>query len=86
VDPNALRARIEEHVRRHELIEPGGDVCCLVSGGADSTCLQHALRGLGYRVSSLHVNHKLRGADSEADARFCAETLGADIVELDGTA
>src|SRR5664280_577654 len=84
VDPNALRARIEEHVRRHELIEPGGEVCCLVSGGADSTCLRHALRGLGYRVSSLHVNHKLRGADSEADARFCAETLGADVVELDG--
>ena len=84
MDPNALRARIEEHVRRHELIEPGGDVCCLVSGGADSTCLRHALRGLGYRVSSLHVNHKLRGTDSDADARFCAKTLGADVVELDG--
>jgi tRNA(Ile)-lysidine synthase len=83
VDPGALRQRIEEHVRTHELIEPGGDVCCLVSGGADSTCLQHALRELGYRVSTLHVNHKLRGAESEADARFCAE-LGAEVVELDG--
>ena len=27
----------------HELIEPGGEVLCLVSGGADSTCLFHAL-------------------------------------------
>jgi tRNA(Ile)-lysidine synthase TilS/MesJ len=34
-----LLARIEAHVRRHELIPPGGEVTCLVSGGADSTCL-----------------------------------------------
>ena len=81
---DALRARIEEHVRRHELVEPGGEVCCLVSGGADSTCLWHALGALGYRVSALHVNHKLRGAESDEDARFCADALGAEVVELDG--
>ncbi|HEU4449401.1 MAG TPA: tRNA lysidine(34) synthetase TilS [Gaiellaceae bacterium] len=77
----ALRARIEEHVRRHDLIPPGGEVVCLVSGGADSTCLRHALAALGYRVSALHVNHKLRGEESEEDARFCAERLGAEVVE-----
>ncbi|HVA29899.1 MAG TPA: tRNA lysidine(34) synthetase TilS [Gaiellaceae bacterium] len=80
----ALRERIEEHIRRHGLIEPGAAICCLVSGGADSTCLWHALGELGYRVSALHVNHRLRGADSDADARFCAEALGAEVVELDG--
>ena len=79
-----MLARIEEQIRRHELIAPGGEVCCLVSGGADSTCLWHALRGLDYRVSAVHVNHKLRGADSEEDARFCSEVLGAEVVELDG--
>jgi tRNA(Ile)-lysidine synthetase-like protein len=76
----ALRSRIEEHVRRHELIPPSGDVVCLVSGGPDSTCLWHALRTLGYRVSALHVNHKLRGAASDEDARFCAERFGAEVV------
>ena len=84
MDTAALRARIEEHVRRHELIVPGGDVCCLVSGGADSTCLWHALRALGYRVSALHVDHGLRGAESDEDARFCRDVLGAEVVELDG--
>jgi len=84
VETEALRARIEAYVRRQELIAPGAEVCCLVSGGADSTCLWHALRGLGYEVSALHVNHRLRGADSDADARHCAETLGAEVVELDG--
>jgi tRNA(Ile)-lysidine synthetase-like protein len=85
VDANRLRVRIEEHIRRHELIEPGGEVCCFVSGGADSTCLWHALGALGYRVSALHVDHGLRGAESDADARFCAETLAAEVVERDGT-
>jgi tRNA(Ile)-lysidine synthase len=81
VDAAALRARIEEHVRRHDLIPPGGEVVCLVSGGADSSCLWHALRALGYRATALHVNHGLRGAESEEDARFCAEQLGAQVVE-----
>jgi tRNA(Ile)-lysidine synthetase-like protein len=76
--------RIEATIRGHGLIEPGGEVCCLVSGGADSTCLWHALGVLGYRTSALHVNHKLRGADSDADARFCARELGAEVIELDG--
>ncbi|WP_411277890.1 tRNA lysidine(34) synthetase TilS, partial [Gaiella sp.] len=76
----AVRARIEAHVRERGLIEPGGEVCCLVSGGADSSCLWHALRALGYGVSAVHVNHGLRGEESEADARFCAEALGADVI------
>ena len=77
----ALRSRIEEHIRLEDLISRGGDVVCLVSGGADSTCLWHALGALGYRVTALHVNHKLRGAESDEDARFCRERLGAEVVE-----
>ena len=76
--------RVEEHIRRHELIEPGGAVLCLVSGGADSTCLHHVLRELGYRVSALHVDHGLRGAESDEDAAFCARELGAEVVAAPG--
>jgi tRNA(Ile)-lysidine synthetase-like protein len=86
VDAAALRARIEAYVRRHDLITPGGEITCLVSGGADSTCLWHALGALGYRVSALHVNHGLRGRGSEEDARFCAERLGAEVVDGRGGA
>jgi tRNA(Ile)-lysidine synthase len=75
-------ARIEEHVRRNGLIAAGGEVTCLVSGGADSTCLWHALGALGYRVSALHVNHGLRGAESIEDARFCRDVMGAEVVEV----
>jgi tRNA(Ile)-lysidine synthase len=77
-------ARIEAHIRRHELIEPGGEVLCFVSGGADSTCLLLALRELGYRTAALHVDHELRGEESDADARFCEEALGAEVVRAAG--
>jgi len=80
-----LRQRVEDFIREHDLIAPGGAVTCLVSGGADSTCLWLVLRELGYAVSAVHVNHKLRGEESEEDARFCAEELGAEVVEADGT-
>jgi len=79
-----LLQRVEEFIRAHDLIPPGGGVTCLVSGGADSSCLWHVLRELGYAVSAVHVNHKLRGEESEDDARFCAETLGAEVIEADG--
>jgi tRNA(Ile)-lysidine synthase len=72
--------RIESFIRERDLIEPGREVTCLVSGGADSTCLWHALGALGYRVSALHVAHGLRGAESDEDARFCRDVLGAEVV------
>ena len=81
MDLHALRARVEQHIREHELLAPGAEVTALVSGGADSTCLWHVLRELGYRVSALHVDHGLRGAESEEDARFCREVLGAEVVD-----
>jgi tRNA(Ile)-lysidine synthase len=76
----ALHDRVESWIRRHDLIPPGGRVVCLVSGGADSTCLRHLLAELGYAVSAVHVNHGLRGEESDEDARFCAETMGAEIL------
>jgi tRNA(Ile)-lysidine synthase len=80
MEPGEIASRVEEFVRRQDLIPPGGAVTCLVSGGADSTCLWHVLNELGYRVSALHVNHRLRGEESEEDARFCAEVFGAEVV------
>jgi tRNA(Ile)-lysidine synthase len=78
---SALSDRVEGWIRRHELIPRGGDVVCLVSGGPDSTCLWHVLGALGYRVSAVHVNHGLRGEESDEDARHCRELLDADVVD-----
>jgi tRNA(Ile)-lysidine synthase len=54
----------------------------MVSGGADSTCLWHVLRTLGFDVAALHVHHGVRGADADADARHCLEQMGAEVVRV----
>jgi tRNA(Ile)-lysidine synthase len=83
--PVDIPDRVESFIRRHDLIPPGGDVVCLVSGGADSTCLWHVLGELGYAVAAVHVNHRLRAEESEEDARFCHEVLGAEVVTPSGS-
>ena len=86
MEPRTFRKAVEADIRDHELIVPGGEVTVLVSGGADSTCLWHALRELDYRVSALHVDHGLRGHESDEDARFCRDVLGAEVVDGRGGA
>jgi len=76
-----LLERVEALIRAHDLIPRAGLVTCLVSGGADSTCLWHALGALGYRVGALHVDHHLRGEESDEDARLCRDRLGAVVVD-----
>ena len=73
----SLTARVGSFVAAHGLIPPGGAVACRGSGGADSTCLWHVLRTLGFDVGALHVHHGVRGADADADARHCLEEMGA---------
>jgi tRNA(Ile)-lysidine synthetase-like protein len=84
VQPDDVRASVESSIRARELIAAGGAVTCLVSGGPDSTCLWHALGALGYAVTALHVNHGLRGAESDHDAQFCREEFGAEVVDAGG--
>ncbi len=41
-----------------------------VSGGADSVALLDILQRLGYPLHILHVNHQLRGVESDGDEQF----------------
>ncbi|HEX2059527.1 MAG TPA: tRNA lysidine(34) synthetase TilS, partial [Thermoanaerobaculia bacterium] len=60
-----------------------------VSGGADSTALLLAMTELGdYEIVCAHVNHHLRGAESDADEAFVREVCERLQIELhvkDGT-
>jgi tRNA(Ile)-lysidine synthase len=71
-----LHQAVVEYVRAQALMRAGDRVCAAVSGGADSIALLRLLlelRGeLGIVLSVAHLNHNLRGADSDADAAFVA--------------
>jgi tRNA(Ile)-lysidine synthase len=70
----------------YDMLPAGSPVIAMVSGGADSVALLRLLVAglLGERLElrALHVNHMLRGEQSDADERFveelCAE-LGVDL-------
>ncbi len=62
--------RVARTIERYRMLRPGDRAGAAVSGGADSVCLLHVLLELGWRPTVLHVNHKLRGAESDADAAF----------------
>ncbi len=55
----------------------GGTWCVAFSGGADSLALLLTVWGLWperrERLVVLHFNHRVRGAESDADAAFCEE-------------
>ena len=53
---------VAAEIARHGYLAAGERVTCLVSGGADSTCLWHVLTRLGYDVRAVHVHHGVRGA------------------------
>ena len=71
-----LLRTVRKYVLRHELLSSGETVVVGVSGGPDSLCLLHLLRCLtldwGLRLCVAHLNHGLRGAEADADARFVA--------------
>ena len=59
------------------MVRPGERVLVAVSGGADSigwlAILHQVRRRLGIELLAAHVNHALRGADSDADELCAAE-------------
>jgi tRNA(Ile)-lysidine synthase len=82
----ALAERLLGTIRKRELIRAGDRVAVAVSGGADSVALLLLLlelRGeLGIVLLAVHVNHKLRGEESDEDERFVADLAHRHDLEL----
>jgi tRNA(Ile)-lysidine synthase len=71
-----LVSRVEHTVHRQRLFRPGDTLVVALSGGADSVFLLDLLTRLpGYSLHLIaaHLNHALRGAESDADEEFCRE-------------
>ncbi|MDO4785413.1 MAG: tRNA lysidine(34) synthetase TilS [Fretibacterium sp.] len=68
---HSLAKRLERVGRRQGWLPPSGPVLAAVSGGGDSMALLWLLRTFyAGPVVAAHVNHGIRGAESDEDARF----------------
>lgn len=65
-----LLDEVRRFIRRERMLEPHEPLHVAVSGGIDSMVLLHAMRALGHPCGVLHVDHGLRGEESEADRGF----------------
>jgi tRNA(Ile)-lysidine synthase len=69
----ALPARVARSIREQRLFASGDTIIVALSGGADSTALLDLLSrlpGLSPRLVAAHLNHCLRGLESDRDEEF----------------
>jgi tRNA(Ile)-lysidine synthase len=62
--------RVAAAIERHKMLRFGRRIGVAVSGGADSVFLLRAMFELGLAVCVIHINHQLRGAESDSDQAF----------------
>ena len=81
-----LAKSVQGYIRKHDLLRAGNRVGVAVSGGADSVGLLRILlelrAELGIVLSVLHLNHRLRGAESDGDEGFVRELAAKFDLEL----
>ena len=71
--PLDLKA-VKKVIEHHKMLENCGGVVAAVSGGCDSSVLLHVLWKLstemGFKILCAHINHNLRGSESDRDEAF----------------
>ena len=83
---NPLTGATIRFLDEHRLGRPR--ILAAISGGADSVALLLTLHELGLDVVAGHVNHHLRGAESDEDEQFVRElcaSLDVELLVADGT-
>ncbi len=76
-----LESKVIDFIQRYDLIPRKELVVVGVSGGADSVCLLHVLaewrRRLGMKLHVAHLDHQIRGVESQADAEYVSNLAGS---------
>ena len=69
--------KLHSNVLEHKLFPAGSKLLLCCSGGADSTAMLHLFSRLRsimqITLLAVHVDHQLRGAESDADAELVKE-------------
>lgn len=74
--------KVRSTINKYSMFEKSERLLVCLSGGADSVSLLLCLKDLGYDVCACHVNHQLRGDESDRDQRFCEDLCSELGVEL----
>lgn len=69
---NEVEAKVEQFIEQHELFPSDMPIFVGFSGGADSTALLLLLERYWSHLTAVHLNHQLRGRDSDEDEAWCA--------------
>ncbi len=76
--PPGILYKMTEFCKKNSLLTKKDNIVIGVSGGPDSLCLLHLFITLSqkfeFTLIIAHLNHQLRGQDSQADADFVQET------------
>lgn len=82
----SVTEKARDTIARHNMLQYSDRVVVGISGGADSVVLLHFLTGLreelGFDIAAAHLNHRLRGEESDRDERFVRDLCGALRVGL----
>ncbi len=76
-DKDLIISRAHNTIKKYNMIHPNSRILVGLSGGPDSICLLKVLNKLSddYQIKlfAFHLNHKLRGKESDADEKFVKE-------------
>lgn len=79
--------RIISAIDTYSMLKKGERVTAALSGGADSVCLLLVLKELeekySIKVDAVHINHCIRGEESDRDEQFCrslCRKLGVNLI------
>lgn len=70
-----MKEKTESTIAQYKMISAGETICVALSGGADSVALLVVLEKLSaklnFHLTAVHINHLLRGEESDRDENFC---------------
>ncbi len=83
-----MLSKVKDTLQENKLLKPGNTVIIALSGGPDSVCLAHLLKSLQkeleFEIILAHLNHGLRGKESDQDNCFVqkfARRLNLSLVD-----
>ena len=74
---NSIEIKTTQFIEEKDLIKEGDNILLSLSAGKDSIAMLNILRKYSdeknFKIGIFHLNHLLRGKDSDRDAEFISE-------------